>query len=193
MSSPGHKFSALLSLHASHSATTEADRFAFLKVLLIIAGMAIGIAIFDPQVVEFDPSQLDHWQMLHAAVLAGVGITYFPLIARRAFRGHPIELGGFFLLTLGVCAWSLLLPALADRNQPNGIRVTPTAWIVWIWSLLALSMLLAALAIVRGDVRRLFHSPSWSDRLGIILALAWAPQGAWVVWAVYHDGPLLRG
>jgi hypothetical protein len=177
------------SFEADSRAMADADRFTIPRALLLLAGMAIGIAVFDPQVVEFDPSQLDHWQMLHAAVLAGVGITYFPLIARRAFRGHPIELGGFFLLTLGVCAWSLLLPALADRNQPNGIRVTPTAWIVWIWSLLALSMLMAALAMVRGDVRRPFRSPSWSDRLGIVLAMAWAPQGAWVVWAVYRDGP----
>lgn len=188
----GDRGASFYTVETDASFKRDSDRLTIPRALLIVAGMAIGVLVFNPNFIPPDYVRLDDWQILHAAALAGIGLAYAPLIARRAFRGQPIELGGYFLLTQGACAWSLLLPAIADHAK-FGLRDTPTVWLTHIWSLLALAMLLAALAMVRGDVRRLFRSPSWSDRLGIVMALAWAPQGARVVWAVYHDGPLLRG
>jgi hypothetical protein len=165
------------------------DRLTIGRMLLLTAGIALGLALFAPRLAPGDLASADRWRETAFAVIAGLTIPA-PLFAiRRRLRNTSLGAGGLFALAIGLGVW-LLLPAAAIeyvarlRTGSDGNEVASCLYFVMpmigLWYLVA--------GLVSGAINRRLFSPttSWIDRFGFLLALLWSPLGAWHVVDVYR-------
>jgi len=154
------------------------DEFTILRMLLLTAGVAVGLRVFWNG--EFNPSESGSYRIVAAAILNGLGLPG-PLVTLRRKGQRPLDLGGLLWVTIGLGAWLLLPPSLM---KPDGSAVMCLHYAV---SLVCIWYLLAAVAGGRLRWASLRATPEWSERFGIYLAMAWVPLGLWIIWELYAD------
>ncbi|NLX95625.1 MAG: hypothetical protein GXY83_05565 [Rhodopirellula sp.] len=152
------------------------DRLTILRLLLLTAGVAVGLGVFLPR--SSDPWDINTVLVVGNALVLGLALPA-PLFTLRfgRRRERPLGPGGLFALTVGLGGLLMLPPALASVVSPKPGSAAVCLYyampLVGLWYLLA-----AALA---GHVNRALFRPAtpWVERYGLLLAALWSPLGAW--------------
>ncbi len=167
------------------------DRLTILRLLILTAGVAVGIVFFAPGYDGEEAWDNEKWRALATAVLIGLALPAPLFCARRPQSETKLGAGGLFALTAGLGSL-LMLPAAviewAGRTSPTaGADGMPATCLYYCLPLVGLWYLLAAL--VSGYVGRSLFAPEtpWTERYGILLALLFSPLGVWALVDIYRD------
>lgn len=162
------------------------DRLTTRRLLIITAGVALGLVIFVPRDGDADFASVDWWRQIWFALLAGVALVSPLFVIGRRIRAQRAGVGGMLLLTLGFGVLLLVPTAIAERSHNPGdsfstVCLTYCVPFVCLWYLIA--------AAVGGQLTRasLGRSTPWVERLGLYLALAGAPLGVWLLIDIYRE------
>jgi len=177
------------SADAHGSSSEPGDRLTIRRMLLLIAGVALGLVIFAPNFDDGDLQNVEKWRYTANAIIIGMAIPAPLFCIGRVIRNRPLAAGGLFALAAGLGVWLLLPAAVAEcLARHAGInRGTTVSCLYWVLPLMGLWYFLAAL--VSGHVsRELFRAAtSWTERYGLFLALAWSPLGVWMLVDIYRE------
>jgi hypothetical protein len=168
-------------------ATTRdgADRFTLARMMLLVAGITVGLVIFGPQPEEFDSKDHEWWRGLATAVLIGAAIPGPIMVLRSRRPRRRLASGSLFLLMCGLGIWLLLPPAVAARTTSADTMAIGCLYYTQpqkgLWFFLA--------AAITGHAQRAWfrQHAAWTDRFGTLLAALWSPLGAWHVVDFYID------
>jgi hypothetical protein len=154
----------------------EPDRLTIRRLLVLTAGVAIGVTVFSPK--GEDPSTVEYWLRMAHAFVAGLALPA-PLFSLR-FGRHRRELGagGLFALMSGLGTLLMLPPVAAETLLQRG-PASATVCFFYVLPMAASWYMLAA--ILSGSIgRKLFHAATpWVERYGFLLAALWSPLGVW--------------
>jgi hypothetical protein len=149
------------------------DALTILRILLLTAGVAVGIKVFIPE----DVDGWTAWRTLFNAAVIGLSLPapLFVMGAVRRVQG-PLGPGSLFAMAMGGGALLLLPPPVIVMFSSH--KTASPACVYYIMPQVALWFLLAAL--LTGQInRRLFdrRQTPWTERYGYFLALLWSPLG----------------
>ncbi len=171
-------------------AHTALDRLTIRRLLILTAGIAVGLSLFAPHFDESGRSGADAWRELANAVIIGLALPAPLFCIPRAFSSHRLGTGGLFALATGLGIW-LLLPAAVlewiNSNVSHKSNQGVTASCLYIvLPLTGLWYLLAAM-IIGYAARKQMSLTTWTDRYGLFLAFLWSPLGIWTLVDIYRD------
>jgi hypothetical protein len=167
--------------------------------LVLIAGLAAGLAMLQMSVSERGLGLI--YPALTFA-LGGLGLVGVPLLLSERLRRGPWRrrrwgAGKHLWFSTGMASW-LMWPPIIYRKAMTGNVDRSTAAICFAYGtpLMAIYIVLALLAGRRLRPRRRGRGPavvrrptarSWRERFGLLVGLAWACTGLWVLYIVYTD------
>lgn len=166
-----------------------ADRLTIGRLLVLTAGIAVGLTVFAPTFGTDNLADPGLWRQLAQAVAIGLSIPAPFFCLPRAFHNRRLGPGGLFALSAGLGAL-VLLPAggierFAQPSAANADRFETGTCLGVALSLFGLWYLMAALVAGHAG-RHLFRRPtSWTEQYGFLLALVWSPLGMWWVFDIY--------
>ncbi|MBX6313107.1 MAG: hypothetical protein IRY99_09375 [Isosphaeraceae bacterium] len=168
----------------------KAQRLTILGLMALIAGVVLGLWIVAPDLRE--PKQ--DWEgkilLTAAGVLGGLALLGPPILLweRRGRRGLW-RAGRVLWFASGMASWLLWPPVIVARGQGRKFADT-TSGVCFAYGtpLMAVYVTLALLAggWLRPRRRRAKPLEGW-ERFGLILALAWACTGAYVLYLLYRQ------
>lgn len=154
------------------------DRLTISRLLVLTAGVAIGLRLLAPPPADIDVRSVDAWRRLASCVLIGLSLPG-PIYTIRRPRGDRLGIGGLLWLALGLGAL-LLLPAAVHKGRTAEACLYYTLPLMSLWTVLA-----AALGgLLR---RRRLRAAAWRDRFGLYLGLAWSPLAIWHLVDFYRE------
>jgi hypothetical protein len=165
-------------------AAATTDRLTIFRMLVITAGIAVGLVVFAPKVDPNDlsPYNVEYFRALAAAPLIGACLPagFFALGWRRRNSSRPGP-GGLLALTM-TCGVLLLLPpaAMTGDDGMGFICFRFMLPLVSLWYLVAMA--------AAGQLNRetLTGGAPWSERYALYLAIAWLPEAAWLLYEIYE-------
>jgi hypothetical protein len=165
------------------------DRLTIRRMLLLTAGVAVGLVLFAPTLDQNDLKNAEQWRGVANGVIIGLAMPAPLFCITRAIRNRPLGAGGLFALAAGFGVWIMLPPAAIEwfaRNHADNRNFTQVC-LYYVLPLMGLWYLLAAI-VGRHVGRRLFSSAiPWTERYGLLLALLWSPLGVWLAVDMYRD------
>lgn len=172
-------------IERSARASPKPDRLTIRRLLLLTAGVAIGLAVFSPE--ADDPWSTEYWRALAHAFITGLALPA-PLFAFRPGRWQkrPLGSGGLFALTASLGAL-LMLPPIAAETVVERNPAAATACLFYVLPMAASWYLLAT--VLAGHLGRgLFDAQTpWVERYGFLLAALWTPLGIWILVNFYLE------
>jgi hypothetical protein len=167
----------------------SSDRLTIGRLLILTAGIAVGLTVFAPRIGTGNLADQDLWRGLAQAIAIGLSMPAPLFCLPRAFRNRQLGPGGLFSLSAGLGVLVLLPAGVIERftrqSGANADRFQTGACLGVALSLFGLWYLLAALVAGHAD-RHLFRCTTpWTERYGFLLALVWSPLGAWWVFDIY--------
>jgi hypothetical protein len=160
--------------------------------MAMVAGLAVGIWLFGPEVAEAYQNSTPHGLILltSAVVLGGLAVVGPPLLlAERRRNRSPWGAGKVLWFASGTSAWLLWPPIIARRvglMRPGQSGATMCfAYGTPLMAVYVTASLLAGGWL--GRRRRRQMARSWSERFGLVLGMAWACTGLYVLWMIYRD------
>lgn len=165
--------------------TPSTDRLTIGRIMLITAGIAVGLAAFIPEPGHiFDDAQNVRYFL--NSILLGAALPGLIFILTRRRGGHRIGVGGWIALTasLGVL---ILLPPSAGASRFHAGEGTGLLCLHYTLPLAMFFMLLAALVAGQLRWRHLSRQAPWSERYGFYLAIAWLPISLWLLSDIYRE------
>jgi hypothetical protein len=173
---------------ASMVEAASPDRLSIGRLMLLTAGVAVGLALCMP-LPEKNPGW-DYWTVVYNGLLCGLALPAPLICLPRAWRKQPIGTGGLFALVAGLAVLgmtpALVIESLARHATPPSNDTDALACMYYLMPLMGLWHFVAALAT--GSIARLFkRQTAWSERYGLVLAALWSPLGAWLMVLVYRD------
>jgi purine-cytosine permease-like protein len=164
------------------------DRLTIARLLLLTAGVAVGLGVYAPDVSLPEGSSVDRrerWLGVANAVLIGLALPA-PLFAIGLQRRERVALGvgGLFALMASLGALTLMPAMLMMRLS----RASSGAALCLHYALPLMGLWCVLAAVVGGQARFLFRKDApWLDRYGAFLALLWSPLGVrHLIW-IYRD------
>jgi hypothetical protein len=162
-----------------------------LHLMLMIAGMALGLWLVQPNLREQPPEmgQLGSLTLLlGTAILGGVSLVGPLLLLGR--REGPWGAGRLLWFATGTAAW-LLWPPVIYRRARGGDFDDSMSGMCFAYGtpLMALYVTAALLAggWLRKNRRRRLARRSWHESFGLLLGLAWACLGGYVLIMFWGD------
>ena len=176
---------------APESCEVASDRLTIRRLLLLTAGVAVGLTLFAPRFEEGGFADVEQWRAVANAAIIGLALLAPLFCFSRAVRNRHLGAGGFFALAVGLGVW-LLLPAavmewFARHATPPTDRNMTAGCLYNVLPLMGLWNLLAALVAGSAARRELVPKMSWTERYGLFLSLAWSPLGVWMLVDIYRD------
>lgn len=163
------------------------DRLTIFRMLVMVTALAVGWAVYSPNMNDINLADADSWRMLASVFMIGLSLAgpVFALVRRRTYR---LGAGGLLALTLGLGGLVMMPPAMMMRYQRGNIDNGMAAFCLY-YCLPLMSLWYLAAMLVGGRLsRRSFSSVTpWSERYGLILALLWSPLGFWILWDMYVE------
>jgi hypothetical protein len=166
-------------------------RLALWELLVLIAGVALGLWLFTKELQE--PAGDQRWLLAVVAVLSGCSLVGPPLLLweRRGSKAMW-RAGRVHWFAQGTAAWLMWPPMVAARLRGDSVFHNAGTGICYFYGtpLMALYVTLALLAggwirPRRGRRRRRY---SWREQFGLLLGLAWACTGLYLLVNLYRDG-----
>jgi hypothetical protein len=168
-------------------APAPGDQLTIARLMVLTAGVAVGLGCFAPRLDEFDYREVEKWRGLASALLIGVSLPGVFYNLRR--RSRRLAAGGLLWLTLSLGVWILLPPAIAApllHAKPMG-EASVVMCLYYVLPLFSFWFLLAAWLGGRLPRRSLGKRSAWADRFGIYLGLAWSILGCWHIFDFYWE------
>ena len=171
------------------------QRFRLGEAMLLVAGVALGLWLVIPDIQERSNrmSPMPDQVMLGVvAVLGGLSLVGVPLLLHERFRGRARLWGAGKVLWFsgGLAAWLMWPPVVIRRVQGGkyGDSMTGVCF-VYGTPLMAVWMVVALLAggWLRKKHRRRAAARSWRERFGLLLGLAWACTGLYILFLLYSE------
>lgn len=165
-------------------ATATTDRLTIFRMLVITAGIAVGLVVFAPRIDRSNqsPYNVEYFRALAAAPIVGACLPagFFAWGWRR--RSHArLGPGGLLALTMTAGVLLLLPPAAMTGDDGMGfICLRFMLPLVSLWYLVAMA--------AAGQLNRetLTGGAPWSERYALYLAIAWLPEAAWLLYEIYE-------
>jgi hypothetical protein len=164
----------------------------------LIAGVALGLwLIGDEFRAKWQASggfddQAGAWLLLLIFVLGGLSLVGPPLLLLTA-RRRPWGAGRFLWFVQGTAAWLLWPPLVYHRIRGSTENSISGTCFFYGTPLMAVYVTLALLAgghLRRARRRLIFRS--WQETLGLLLGLAWACTGLYLISLFYREDFLRR-
>jgi hypothetical protein len=161
--------------------------------MLLIAGAALGLWLTLDELREKMRQNNGSDGRIHAFllglvfVLGGLSLVGPPLLILTA-RRRPWGAGRFLWFAHGTAAWLLWPPVVYHRIQGGSQNSISGTCFFFGTPLMAVYVTLALLAgghLRRSRRRRLFRS--WQETSGLLLGLAWACTGLYLISLFYRD------
>jgi hypothetical protein len=168
--------------------TPHADRLTISRLMVLMAGLGLSLALFAPRNFQLWPVEVDRYREMYSTLLIGLslpGLIYHWPRGRRTRQG----LGGLLWLSLSLGTLLLTPPAVAGpilQKQAMGSG-TALACMHYVFPLMSVWLLLAGLIGGSFRPRSLRRTEPWRERFGLWLALAWSVQGLWMLGELYWD------
>jgi hypothetical protein len=166
-----------------------AQRLTLLEIMVLIAGLAVGLWLMAGDVPSKNESWADSALLVVACVLGGLSLVGPPLLLREVRRRRrPWGPGKLVWFSQGMASWLLWPPVVVQRFQGRKMGDTQSgACYAYGTPLMALYVTIALLAGGWLGRRRLRRAPrSWRERFGLLLGMAWACTGAYVLYLLYR-------
>ncbi len=165
----------------------QRDTLTIGRLLLLTAGVAIGLGVFVPQEhsEQISPLSGPYLLSLYNALLIGSALPApFIVLGQRLRKGPAIGPGGLFAVTMGLGSLLMLPPVLVARLQGED----GSAMICLYYALPLVSFWYLASALITGAVSRqlLSRATPWTEKYGFLLAALWAPLGIWWLITVFY-------
>ena len=169
------------------------DQFGIAEMLLLVAGIAVAFWIMRPLLLqENNTEDGDPIQMVPVflrviiVVLGGVSFIGVPLLLIRSRRDRtrwgPGKMAWF---AHGTASWLLWPPVVFWQlsGKPDG----PWSAVCWLWGTPLMGVYVTASLLAGGWLRRGRHGVqrNWTERLGLLLACAWACTGLYLLYLLY--------
>jgi hypothetical protein len=176
------------------SARVRRRKISLAEFMALIAGLAVGMWLIVPDFREARTNldSVGYVLLGTSAILGGLSLAGLPLLLREAWvnRGGPRwEAGRVLWFAAGDSAWLLWPPIVVRRIQGSSFGQTNTGvCFAYGTPLMALYVTLALAAggwFGRRNRRRL--AQSWRERFGLVLGLAWACTGLYVLSLIYRE------
>jgi hypothetical protein len=170
----------------------RADRMSIGVAMLLIAGAALGfwLALETVKSQTNSPAGADGWIRTWlfglVFVLGGLSLIGPPLLLIPG-RKRPWGAGRFLWFTQGTAAWLLWPPAIYHRFAASGNSVSADCFFYGTPPM-AVYVTLALLAgghLKRSRRHRLYRS--WQETFGLLLGLAWACTGLYIISLFYRQ------
>jgi hypothetical protein len=163
-----------------------------LDLVVLIAGLSVGIWLAIGMIGKGQPERAEQWLILVAFVLGGLSLVGPPLLLRDRFRRRArLRVGEVLWFCQGTAAWLLWPPIVVRHVQAKPGETATMATICYVYGtpLMALYVTLALLAggwlPLRGRRRR--RRRSFTETFGLILGVAWACTGLYVLGLIYKS------
>lgn len=177
-------------IHPEDDRTRRPRRLALWELLVLLAGVASGLALFAKELKE--STQDSGWFLWIIAVLGGYSLVGPPLLLWERRRSKAVwRAGRIHWFSQGTAAWLMWPPMVATRLRGEGIGNSSTGICYFYGTpLMALYVTLALLAggwirPRRGRWRR-WRRYSWREQFGLLLGLAWACTGLYLLATLYR-------
>lgn len=160
------------------------------ELMLLVAGAGLGISLITPDVREGSARWVEIWLLPIVAILGGFSLVGPPLLLwhRRRDR-RPWRPGRVLWFTQGMASWLLWPPVVYSRLQGRKFGDT-TSGLCYYYGTPLVAIYVTSALLAGGWIRR--RRPrarplDWRDRFGLILALAWACIGFYILSIYYRD------
>jgi hypothetical protein len=167
------------------AASPRADRLSIGVVMLLIAGVALGLWL--AAAVMQGEDQVGRWLVLLVFVLGGLSLVGPPLLLLTAQR-RSWGAGRFLWFAHGTAAWLLWPPVIYLRSRGISGNSSTGACFFYGTPLMAVYVTLTLLAgghLKRSRRRRLRRS--WQETFGLLLGLVWACTGLYWISQFYLE------
>lgn len=169
------------------------DRPRLFELMAMIAGLAVGLWLVVPDLRS--PNQggitplADLILIVAVAVLGGLAVVGPPLLLwERRRNRRPWAAGRLLWFATGTSAWLLWPPVITKRLDGSGFGNSETgvcfAYGTPLMALYVVASLLAGRHLSRGRRRRIRRS--WRETFGLLLGLAWACTGLYLLVGLYR-------
>jgi hypothetical protein len=157
--------------------------------MALVAGLALGIWLLIPELLQRSPGEIEELILYSATCLLGgltvVGPALLLIELRRSRR--PWREGKLLWFSLGMAEWLLWPPMVVARAQGKSMSDTEAsicfAYGTPLMAIYVTASLLAGGWLRPNRRRRLKHS--WREQFGLLLGLAWACTGCYVLYLIY--------
>jgi uncharacterized membrane protein len=162
-------------------------QLAIWELCVLIAGLAVGLWLLMPNWSERE--DVSHWLLILTGILGGLSIVGPPMLLwerrRRRSKWGPGEVLWF---SEGMAAWLLWPPILLPKLK--GEKLDSLSLCVFVYGTPLMAIYVGSALLCGGWIRRRGsrrrRKYSWRERFGLLLALAWALTGGWILWIVYR-------
>jgi hypothetical protein len=161
--------------------------------MVLIAGAAFGIWMVLKDIQSPDqargPLRSDAVFLVVVGVLGGVSLVGPPLLLWRRRRREAWRAGRLIWFSQGMASWLLWPPVAARRARGEPGFQNSIAGSCWAYGtpLMAIYVVSALLAGGWLRRRRRRRERSWRERFGLLLGMAWACTGLYVLYMIYRD------
>jgi hypothetical protein len=162
-----------------------------LDLLILTAGIAVGLWLIS-QSLAAQPPDAEAWLMAVTFGLGGLSLAGPPLLLWRRSRGgwRRLRTGELFWFCQGTASWLLWPPAIYVRVQGKKAMGDGMSEVCYFYGtpLMALYIVLTLLAggWLNPRRRRPRRRRSWTETFGLLLGLAWACTGLYVLSILYR-------
>ena len=160
--------------------------------MALIAGLALGVWLGLADLRHgISGDRADELALLAVAcLLGGLSIVGPPLLLMELARGRrPWREGKLLWFSLGMSEWLLWSPLIVARTQ--GKSMTDSAASVCFAYGTPLMAIYVTAGLLTGGWLRKSHrrrwKRSWREQFGLVLALAWACTGCYVLYLIYRN------
>ncbi len=173
---------------------TRNERLRIAEMLVLTAGIAVSLWITLPILGQpYDASDGDPIQLIPVflrviiAVLGGVSFVGVPILLLRLRRDRsrwgPGKMAWF---AHGTASWLLWPPIIHWQVTAKGEM--PWSAVCWLWGTPLMGVYVTASLLAGGWLGRRARKRmrrSWGEQCGILLALAWAATGLYLIGLLY--------
>ena len=180
------------------SATRRTDRglrLGLWEVMVLIAGLAFGLwlvlADFRGNNAEMGGDVSKIVLLGSAAVLGGLALVGVPLLlAEKVRRGRPWGPGKILWFASGTSAW-LLWPPVVFRRMKGEQGFETASGMCFAYGTPLMAVYVTAALLAGGRLRRRRRGRRsrrpWREQFGLLLGMAWACTGLYVLYMLYRD------
>ena len=178
-------------MNVSKEPPQERTHAAIWELLVLIPGIALGLWLVVP---GLGAPWHDHHNivLVIGAILGGVSLVG-PLLLLKSLRvrsrARPWRAGRVLWFAQGTASWLLWPPMIWSRAHGRDLGPASVCYFYGT-PLMAVYVTLALLAGGWLRPRRRRHRPlPWRERFGVLLGLAWACTGLYVLYLIYNVFP----
>jgi hypothetical protein len=163
-----------------------------LDLLIVTAGAAVGVWLIADWIKAGLPDTEEAVLMILAFSLGGLSLAGPPLLLWRRYLsgGRRLRLGELFWFCQGTASWLLWPPVIYVRMQDKKQIADSMSAICYFYGTPLMALYIVLTLLAGGWLGRRRRRPrrrhSWTEVFGLLLGLAWACTGLYVLSMLYR-------